>query len=260
MVFGLDLLENVTCLAQLVDSIEIVLFHTPTCNNTPSEHDLHSLDTLGKKNNITFTVHLPASLEIASNNRSTREASIQLAIALCEKTSVINPVYYILHVPFSKPTLVPVPGLYFKDGDQQQWKDWTQRSLDALHRIIYATGLAGKLLIENINYSPCFLEPFWEKGLGEPCLDLGHMLLGNEDTLELLQTYLHTSKEIHIHGVVGYEEHLSLSVLPENLVKNWLKCIDKSCFNGIVNLEVFSPGDLQESMAVVFEYFASQST
>ncbi|MFC1515708.1 cobamide remodeling phosphodiesterase CbiR [Thermodesulfobacteriota bacterium] len=253
MVYGKDLLQNVKLLADVVDNIEIVLFHTPSLNNTPSNKDLRLLNKMGKQKNVTFTVHLPASLEIASDDRTTREDSIRLAIALCEKTAEINPIHYILHVPFSKPTLVPVPGLYFKAGNNQKWKEWTQRALEALERILDAAGGTDKLLVENLNYSPSFLEPLWEKGFCHLCLDLGHMMLGQENVIDLLEQYLTVTKEIHLHGIKGYKDHLSLSVLPENLVHKWINYLVKTSFNGIINLEVFNPRDLENSMNIVLE-------
>ena len=255
MIYDGDMLENVSFLADVVDNIEIVLFHTPTLNNTPDNDDLRLLKKIGEQKNITFTVHLPSSLEIASDNKAIQDKSIRLAIKLCEKTVEINPRHYILHVPFSKPTLGPVPGLYFKSGDQQDWENWTQRSLDALGRILDATGLTDKILVENINYSPCFLEPLWEKGFCKLCLDLGHLMLGQENVIASLEQYLDITKEIHIHGVKGYEEHLSLSVLPENLLHNWIKYLIRSSFKGIMNLEVFSPKDFKTSMEVLISTF-----
>ena len=255
MVYGTNLLQNVKLLADFVDNIEIVLFHTPSLNNIPSYNDLRLLNKIGKQKNVTFTVHLPASLEIASDDRTTREESIRLAIALCEKTAEINPIHYILHVPFSKPTLVPVPGLYFKAGNNQKWKKWTQRALEALERIFDAAGEADKLLVENINYAPSLLEPLWEKGFCHLCLDLGHMMLGQENVMDLLEQYLTVTKEIHLHGIKGYKDHLCLSVLPENLVHKWISYLVKTSFNGIINLEVFNPRDLEKSMNVVLETF-----
>ena len=46
MVYGTDLLQNVKLLADVVDNIEIVLFHTPSLNNTPSNKDLRWLNTI----------------------------------------------------------------------------------------------------------------------------------------------------------------------------------------------------------------------
>jgi sugar phosphate isomerase/epimerase len=121
--------------------------------------------------------------------------------------------------------------------------------------IISNTGLNGKLLVENINYSPSFLEPFWEEGCCKLCLDLGHLLLGKENVSETLKTYLNVTEEIHLHGVQAYDEHISLAVLPANQVHEWLTCLVKASFAGIINLEVFSPQDLEISMKIVLEAF-----
>jgi len=255
MVFGRDLLENIRRLAGLVNHVEIVLFHTPSLHNIPDHREVAILNQTGNQENLTYSVHLPASLEIASQDRKKREESVRLAIEICQQTSAFNPRHYVLHIPFSAPTLVPVPGLYFKSGNQRTWSEWTKRALDSLAMIISTTGLTGKLLVENINYSPSFLEPFWEEGFCKLCLDLGHLLLGNENVSATLKTYLNVTGEIHLHGVQGYEEHISLAVLPANLVHKWLACLIKASFEGIVNLEVFSPQDLEMSMKIVLEAF-----
>ena len=61
----------------------------------------------------------------------------------------------------------------------------------------------GMDLVENINYSPRFLNPLWKLGLCGLCLDIGHLLLGNEALLENLGSHLPVIKEIHLRS----EEH-----------------------------------------------------
>jgi len=256
MVFGRDLLENVRLLADIVDHIEIVLFCTPTLHNIPGLQEARILKKIGEQENVTFTVHLPSSLEIASQDRRRREESVQLAKEIFLKMAEFDPRHYILHIPFSPPTLVPIPGLYFTTGHKQEWGEWTKRALESLQKLHGALGKNKKLLVENINYSPSFLEPFWENGFCELCLDLGHLMLGQEKVIDLVKQYLDVTQEIHLHGVEGYREHLSLSVLPKNLVLKWLKYLLRTSFKGVINLEVFSPRDLEESMDIVLETFS----
>ncbi len=248
MVYGKNLLENAKRLADLVDNIEIILFSTLNRNNIPDTNELDLLRKLGRKKKVTFTVHLPASLEIASKDRKIREDSIRMVSKLCNHTASIEPLHYILHVPFTTPTLVPVPGLYFKTDDGQNWGEWTRRGLEALERIFDTTPVAGKLLLENINYSPYFLEPFFEEGQCEFCLDIGHLILGSENVNDALRCYQKEIRELHIHGVKGYEEHLSLSLLPVETVCEWMDFLIRIEFDGILNLEVFSPEDLTASL------------
>jgi hypothetical protein len=80
MVFGEDLLENVQLLAGVVDHIEIILFHTPSGHNIPSPHEIRALKSIKEHEDVTFTVHLPDSLEIASPASSRREESVQLQV------------------------------------------------------------------------------------------------------------------------------------------------------------------------------------
>jgi len=68
MIFGNDIVENAEILVELDDNIEIVLFHTPTQNNFLSRSDLHRLAQIGSRHGVSYTVHLPDSLEIASSS------------------------------------------------------------------------------------------------------------------------------------------------------------------------------------------------
>jgi sugar phosphate isomerase/epimerase len=257
MVYGKKLLENAKRLADLVDNIEIVLFNTPNLNNTPDSDELDLLRKLGRKKKVTFTVHLPASLEIASKDRKLREQSIRMVSGLCNHTAPLEPLHYILHVPYTTPSLVPVPGLYFKTDDGRNWAEWTRRGLGALERIFNTTPMAGKLLLENINYSPYFLEPFLKEGQCGLCLDTGHLILGRENVNDALRRYQEEIRELHIHGVKGYEDHLSLSVLPVESVCEWMDYLIRIEFDGILNLEVFSSEDLAGSLNTVTNAIAA---
>lgn len=256
MVFGEDLVDNVQQLAGIMDHVEIVLFHTPTLHNFPDSKEIDALLKIKEREKISFSVHLPTSLEIASKQQKKRESSVQLARELFLKMSILEPLYYILHIPFTPPTLVPVPGTYIGKDHNTEWGGWPQRALASLENLCCGIGNTPKILVENINYSPCFLEPFLQSGFCDLCLDLGHLMLGNENVADTLAQYLEVTREIHLHGVKGYEEHVSLSVMPRPLVAEWMQIVHTAGFNGILNLEVFSPADLGESCDIVLEAFS----
>ena len=77
MVFGENLLENAYLLAGMVDHIEIVLFYTPTLHNFLSVGEIRALKKLRIDEDMSFSVHLPAFLEIASPDRKKREKSVE---------------------------------------------------------------------------------------------------------------------------------------------------------------------------------------
>jgi sugar phosphate isomerase/epimerase len=254
MVFGEDLLENVRLLAELLDHIEIILFYTPSLHNIPGPKEIRTLREIGKQKDVTFTVHLPDSLEIASSDRSRRKESLELARKLCLELAEVDLRHYVLHIPFTAPTLVPVPDLYFNAGDEQDWDGWTKRALESLEVLHEGIGQGNKLLVENINYSPSFLEPFWEESFCEFCLDIGHLMLGQEDVMGVMKQYLDVARVIHLHGVRRYEEHLSLSIMPRDLLAGWLRYLKKASFQGVIVLEVFNPQDLEESIDILLRF------
>jgi sugar phosphate isomerase/epimerase len=87
----------------------------------------------------------------------------------------------------------------------------------------------------------------------ELCLDLGHLILGQEHVMDSLKRYLKFTRVIHLHGVKRYEDHLGLSILPKNLVHEWMIYLKKAPFQGEIVLEVFSPQDLKESLNIILE-------
>lgn len=254
MLYGNSVVVNAQMLANNDNGLnftEILLFHTPTLHNIPTPREILALKEIQNRTRTSYTVHLPASLEIASKNREVRERSIRLIIDIWLKTSILKPEYFILHIPVTPPTLVAVPGQYFKSGSSLPWDDWTSLAMESLKTIQETIGKESELLLENINYSPSFLEPFLKAGYGGFCLDVGHLLLGDENVLEVLEHFRNQIREIHMHGVKGYSEHLSLDVLPRNSVVEWFSSLKRWNFKGIINLEVFSPEDLKTSLQII---------
>ena len=253
LVFGKNLIENVHLLAGMVDHVEILLFHTPTLHNFPSSTEIKAVKKLGDDEGLSYSVHLPTSLEIASRDREKRQNSVQMAIELINLMNELNPTYHILHIPVTPPTLTAVPGHYLTTKNQDKFVGWAQRATDSLLTIQSRIGPNNKILVENINYSPVFLEIFWKSGICDFCLDMGHLMLGRESVSKTTRQFMPVIREIHLHGVIEDEEHLSLTVLPENRVSQWVNILVDADFRGVINLEVFSPEDLETSIGVLFE-------
>jgi hypothetical protein len=71
--------------------------------------------------------------------------------------------------------------------------------------------------------------------------------------MEVMRQVLHVTHIIHLHGVKGYEEHLSLSILPSDLVHGLLGYLKEASYQGVVVLEVFNARDLEESMNILLK-------
>ena len=198
------------------------------------------------------SVHLPTTLDLASPDPARREASLALARRACACAAPLEPAHYVLHVPALPPTLVAVPGQYLHPGAPFDWAGWRRRALRSLALLAEGVG-RHRLLVENINYSPCFLDPLLDQGFGL-CLDVGHLLLGDEDVPAHLERYLPRAGEIHLHGVQGHTDHLSLARLPPERVKRWAAHLRAHRYRQPVTLEVFRPEDLTESAALLRVY------
>jgi len=251
MIFGHDIVENADILATMVDNVEIVLFHTPTQNNYLSRQDIIKLSEISRQTGVSYTVHLPTVLEIASPDSERRTESIRLVIELIKHTTELTPLHHILHVPYSPPTLVYEPGGYLKQIDYPAWQDWLKRATGSLSDITAAIEKTARLLVENINYSVCYLQPLVQQRFCDLCLDVGHLLLGREPVTPEIMRHRDVIREIHIHGVKGHTDHHSLSILPQKRLSKWLKLLMGMEFSGILNLEVFSPADLKSSLKLI---------
>ncbi|MCP4694835.1 MAG: hypothetical protein GY859_42800, partial [Desulfobacterales bacterium] len=113
MVHGPNTVKNVRLLSDVVDHVEIVLFYTPTLHNIPSGREIRELMKIKEAENLSFSVHLPSSLEIAHEDGKTRDESLLHTIELCARAAELKPEHFILHIPFSAPTLTAIPGNYF---------------------------------------------------------------------------------------------------------------------------------------------------
>lgn len=211
-------------LSPLVDYVEIVLFRTPTLHYLPTTFEISELKKIGAGEGIGFTVHLPASREPASADQSLRDESLKTIGEIRRRLEDLAPQHFILHLPFSPPTLVPVPDVYFKTTDSAgEWSGWKTRARAALGALRDVTSSPESLLVENINYSPGFLKPLLMEGLCRLCLNLGHLLLGRETVLSHLTEYAEHIQEIQLinkvicHQGPGYAKNAKGSIKKEDL-------------------------------------------
>ncbi len=251
MVYGPDLLTNVERLRSVVWHLEVVLFWTPEQHNIPSHDQVEILADRLNRHGLRTTVHLPAALQIAAKEASLRRWSVEQVESIVERMAAIRPLNYVLHVPFTEPTLTPVPGLYFTDRDAERFSGWRRRARKSLTHLARYAGSGSRLLVENINFSPSFLIPFCREGLCGLCLDIGHLLLGSETVERVLDTCFPSFLVFLLHGVDGWNEHLGLDILDPARLLRWMNRLAKGGFSGVLNLEVFSERDLLASVASV---------
>jgi sugar phosphate isomerase/epimerase len=77
------------------------------------------------------------------------------------------------------------------------------------------------------------------------------MLLFQRDYEHYLQKYLAQTRVIHLHGVKGGKDHLSLAEGEGKDLEQVFSILKGADYDGVLTLEVFSRNDYQTSMEVV---------
>jgi sugar phosphate isomerase/epimerase len=165
-----------------------------------------------------------------------RRQACDTILRFYERTLPLHPTLYVLHLEKNPP------------GDTKHLNnsEWLDNLLSSLENLL-ERGMRRNLLgIENIDY------PFWwiyplisELGLSI-CLDIGHLLVQQEDLTAYIEAYAKEIAMLHLHGVEGRKDHRSIQEISPG---NWHIISDFLInYRGGVSLEVFSLADLTTSM------------
>jgi hypothetical protein len=218
--------ENCRLLAPLVQEVGIVLFETQGSLEYTQKDLPLELKDLG----LDYHVHLPLDLPWEQGS-SVLNAQVK---GILEKIAFLNPWGYVLHPP---------PELHdFKDF-LRAWRGW---GLDS-----------SALLLENIEGHD--LSPLWkevEEQKCSICLDLGHLLVYEQEKILEYPNLWPKVQLLHIYAPSGGHKHHSLAKLDsygQKVLQRILNSVKKDC---TVLLEVFGPEDLRESLQAFHSWCA----
>lgn len=248
MVYGFDMAENLRQLSAHVRHAELLLYWTPAENNFPAAAKVAELKALAGDLNLSLSVHLPPMLDLITGSAAERQRHLDLLCNLIQTLQLLDPTGYVLHLGPHTPKLTANPVKYLPADGHCDLAFWYDRGLAALSALQSATGLGPRLLIENLDFSPLLLRPFLEAGLAGLCFDAGHVWLGRENLATAFAPLWAYVQEIHLHGVKGNMEHLSLSELSCENRREFTDLLLQWNYTKLVNLEVFTPDDLKTSL------------
>lgn len=229
-VYPADILPNVQRLAPLVDDVELVLFEVHDGpNNLPSPDVIDALNGLADEHGLTYTVHLPLDLRLASGGPA---PALEKACRVIQCVRPLSPWAYVVHLDGDE---------IVSDADPvvlARWRGQAARSLALLGQEVDDLHL---LAIENLeSYDPAAFLPVLDRLPVSLCLDVGHFLKRGSDPLPYLQTYLGRTRVIHLHGCQDGRDHRGLDLLPDGLLTNLLDVLLSSDYRGVLTLEVFT--------------------
>lgn len=235
---------NVRYLAPMVDDVELVLFETPEASNIPNIAEIDRLNGLASEYDLTYTIHLPVDARPGSRDEKARASSVDLIGRVIERTRVLKPFGYILHLAPER--YGPIPA-----EDVRTWLIQSEKSvIDLLQR----TGVDPLLLgVETLGYPLDLVDSIISRhGLGVT-LDIGHLHLMGYDVEDHVKRYASRCRVFHLHGVNEGTDHLGLHRGDREKIDRFLDLL-ASLEDGIervVTLEVFDRESFEGSMEVL---------
>ncbi|MEW6532202.1 MAG: cobamide remodeling phosphodiesterase CbiR [Thermodesulfobacteriota bacterium] len=231
-IFPADILTNVQRLAHRVDDVELVIFEVDDAGTElPDQSTIDKLNQLAGEHDLTYTVHLPLDLALASDSP---QASLEKALRVIRSTAALSPYAFIVHVERGEESLGARP---------ERAVDNAVRSLEAL-----ATKVGGctRLCVENSEPGHFeIINAILEKLPVSCCVDAGHVWKERLDPVPLLERLLPKTRVIHLHGV-GHRDHQALSLVSTADLDPVIALLRG--FEGVLTLEVFNEQDLADSL------------
>lgn len=240
-IYRADYVTNVRRLAPCFDEIELLLFES---SGLPSGDEIRTLGALAEEHGITYNVHLPMDIDPAAVSTQVRRQSIEKLAHTMDRVAPLSPTTQTLHIAFDQP-----------DQTERTVQAWQERGINSLNTLLRISGVPpGSISIENLDFSPLWLQPIVDALDTAVCVDVGHAVLFGFNLKEILDLYAPRITLIHLHGIAQGKDHRALTQLAPThgqTVANFLKG-----FQGSVSLEVFSHEKLTESMARFPEFMA----
>ena len=226
------ILPNVRQLAPLVDDVELVLFEVEDQSNLPSPAVIAELNALATAHNLSYTVHVPLDLRLASGDDVWRSPSMDKARRVIRAVRPLNPWAYVVHLD----------GTEIASGaDPSKLARWRGQATESLEMIGRETGDPRLVAVENLEtYAPAAFLSLLDQLQVNLCVDVGHYLKDGDDPLPYLLAHLDRTRVIHLHGSRDGRDHRGLDLLPDGLLGELLDLLLAAPYRGVLTLEVFT--------------------
>lgn len=234
-IYADNYVPNVEMLGPYLEDIELLLFESTYTDALPTRKVIAELCALAKEFDLTYNIHLPTDISISSRNPYEQKRAVDTILAIMDLTDLLAPSTLTLHVPFNEDS--------FKD---EEVKIWQERVINNLEKVL-AGGIQSRLIsIENLDYPFEMVEKIISDLDLSICLDLGHLIVHNDDIQAFYNRNTNKTTIIHLYGVDKQHYHKGLNQLPQKFMEPILGIL--KAFKGSVSLEVFSFDHLDASL------------
>ena len=235
-----DIIPNVRMLSGIVDDIELVLFESPDVSNIPTVSDIRELKSIADDNDCGFTVHLPTGRKAGSAEKKERELFIDDAKRIINRCSPLQPGAWIVHLEGIE-----------KNVSMAEITTWEARCSGVIEELCGEVENPSRLAIENLGYPW-----YWHLNIAAQagvslCCDIGHLwLYYPECWKEYAAAMITETRVIHLHGVSGGKDHISLARNDSFQLEDFIGILVNTQYKGIITIEIFNEMDLTESREV----------
>jgi sugar phosphate isomerase/epimerase len=228
-----DYVPNVRRLAPFLDGIELLFLESASL---PSGGCIRELGGLSREYGLSYNVHLPSDVSIGHPDPRQRACDLEALLRTVDLAGPLTPCTLTLHVPREDP-----------DGSTGALDTWRQRVSESLTRLSRAVEEPARISVETLEYPFEAVADIIEALGLSICMDVGHLLLYDQDVGGFFDRYGSRVSIIHLHGVANGRDHLSLDRMPQPKDHAVLKLL--AGYEGIVSLEVFSFDALAKSLS-----------
>ncbi len=235
-----DYVPNVRMLGPYLDEIELLFFESKK-DSLPTNGVIQELCSLSNELNVSYNIHLPTDIHPESSDPLKRQHAVDVLKQVFDLTQPLYPTTYTLHLPNED-----------NRNQNEGLKRWQENIYMCLDQFIGRDVEGKKVSVETLSYPIVLMEPIINDFHLSVCLDVGHLILYGCDVLTTFNKWQDRTSIIHLHGVDGKKDHLSLDQMDSQVLDIVMKMLSQ--FKGVVSLEVFSFDDLKRSLGCLEEY------
>jgi len=238
-VYPMGYVENVRRLSPFVDEIQLLFFESRP-ESLPSPALVRELSDLAAGQGVGYHVHLPSDIYPGHPDPDERRRAVEAIRTIVERCRVLSPSTFTLHLERNPAGTENLPV-----------ERWQQYLLESLARMLPANTHTREISVETLDYPLEWVAPVIEAMDLSVCMDMGHLLVQGVDLRDFYENWKDRITVVHLHGVDGSKDHLSLNRLSDERMKTVFGLLQ--ALKKVVVLENYAFPRLDASLACLAE-------
>jgi len=239
-----NLLTNVRFLRDRFDLIQLLFMGREYLHEIMSPSIIKDLKAIRDESRVSYTVHLPADLDILNPSDDFFHRSIGVIERIVAETGPLGIEGYVLHVD-----------RFVKGSARVELSHSEKHNFEtALNRISVRMGVdAQKIYIENTTYDLVYFKDILLASPFPICMDAGHLFFFGQDYDVFINAFSSRIRQIHLHGNRDGKDHKAITELEEWELDKIIEFQEN--YSCPLILEVFNLDDLVQSAEYLKSFY-----